>query len=436
MTDVDPGRGPVVVQGTTACNGGDAALLLAQLRTIEDALGPGPIVVFDQQAELVARHVELPANVEVRPMLTGRPPSGGRWRWAFRLLRLRVAAACVARGRDSAARRAAPDTATLDALHLYRDADAVFTPGGTMLVDQYTLLPRLVDAAIACRLGASFVMFTQTLGPFSRRIDRTLLRRVLRQAVLVLVRGEASRRTATRLGAPASRVAVVADPVFLFATTRSTTAPAATGVAPDTLADVAVSVRDWPHFTTDPAQAQARYEASVAELTRHLVEQRGAHVTFRSTCQGVPGYAFDDAAVATRIVASLAPGVAEHCVVDREHHRPEELLALYGRADLVVATRLHAAILALDAGVPVLPIEYEPKTSEVFARLGHQWPVVDIGTLTASSLITALDALLAATADERDALRQAVAAERASAESVAGLVRAAVPPGHGRDARA
>jgi colanic acid/amylovoran biosynthesis protein len=139
-----------------------------------------------------------------------------------------------------------------------------------------------------------------------------------------------------------------------------------------------------------------RYLAAVAKLTRVLVEEHGVQVTFLSTCQGVPEYWTDDSRVADRVVSLLPGAVRVHVTVDREFHRPERLIGLFAEHDMVVATRMHAGILALCAGVPVLPIAYEFKTVELFQSLGLGEVTQDIEAVTPESLEQAFRHLLAA----------------------------------------
>jgi colanic acid/amylovoran biosynthesis protein len=56
--------------------------------------------------------------------------------------------------------------------------------------------------------------------------------------------------------------------------------------------------------------------------------------------------------------------------IDDAFRTPEALIAAYCSFDLLVATRMHAAILALIAGTPVVGIAYEAKTTRLFANLG------------------------------------------------------------------
>src|SRR5690606_16285936 len=94
---------------------------------------------------------------------------------------------------------------------------------------------------------------------------------------------------------------------------------------------------------------------------------------------------------------SEVPGIR----VDRAFRSPTQLRDAYGEFDLVIATRMHAAILSLCAGTPVVPVAYEFKTRELFDGLGMGELVDDIDALSAESLTARVNTAL----DEADTLR-------------------------------
>ena len=168
------------------------------------------------------------------------------------------------------------------------------------------------------------------------------------------------------------------------------------------------------------------YKDAVAGLVDHAVHRHGGTVTFISTCQGVPEYAYDDSAVASEIVDRLSDDVRARVSVDSDFHRPEDLLRRLSEFDLVVATRMHVAILALAAGTPVITISYEFKTRSLFERLGMGEFVHDIESVSASELGRSLDHFLEALPTMRREFASAVESERrrgAAAEEYLDAVR-------------
>jgi colanic acid/amylovoran biosynthesis protein len=118
-----------------------------------------------------------------------------------------------------------------------------------------------------------------------------------------------------------------------------------------------------------------------------LVRERGAEVVFLSTCQGVPEYLYDDAQVADHIRDRLDADVQRAVHVDHDFHSPATLMQTLRGFDFALSTRMHMAILGLCAGLPVLPIAYEFKTTEVYKSLGQGEWVTDISAIERESFI-------------------------------------------------
>ena len=429
----------IAISHSLVANGGDAAILLGTLRVLRDAFGDAEVTVYDALPEVARRHYP---ELDVRPALhlAAFPPAeGGALRrklrgvhWLHRRPRWLAAARAVRRGRVMRAQTLVGAEGAA-ALRELADAGASVASGGTYLVETYWLGPTLLDAEITTALGVPQGFLTQSLGPFGT--TRGAVARALRALRVLLLRDDRSLGHARTLGLDVP-MRVSADTAFALAEPDALAAAAARRW-PDA-PRVAVSVRDWPYLTR--ADGQNGYEDAVGALVTHLVRTHGAAVDFVSTCQGNPEYRYDDAAVAARIANALPDDVRGAVTVEPAYHRPEALLAIYGAADLVVATRMHAAILALSAGTPVLPISYEFKTAELFARLGAAGWCVEIETITGDALVARADVVIAEVDARRGDLMRGVEAMRAEARRSADDLRAAfpelVPPAAGSPAGA
>jgi len=411
----------VLVTNCVVLNGGDAAILYGLLDRLRAAIGPRiDVIVVDDQPEAVAgRYPQLPTTRRLDATL-GRAPSIpilGRVVAELQRARLLAGAWCMGRGMASLARLWL-NSEQRSALEVFSWSTAVVSTGGTYLVERYPIAGRLLELEVALAMRRPLVLFTQSLGPFTERRHRRTVRTIASRARLVLLRDELSRRHLIDLGIPGDHVQVVADGAFALTARR----PARTGHR----LRVAVSVRDWPYASGDAGVTNTRYRASIKGLVEGLVSNRGAEVTFLSTCQGAPEYWTDDSAVATTIAEELDPRVRGSVQVDRAFRSPPELLDTLGRFDLVVATRMHMAILALVAGVPVFPIAYESKTRELFGRLGMAEWVRDFEELVGPSLSEDVERFIDELPAISGPLRAMVDAERRSALATADLLAQAL----------
>ena len=416
----------IVVSNSVALNTGDAAILLGLVAILEAAFGPDTeVVVYDAQPDVAGRlHPGLAFARSLHVTLRrGGQGNVGRVRRKIAGTRLRLAARAWAASRRRLARTVVPRDLR-ETLEDYGAADLVVSTGGTYLVEHYALAPRIADFDFTRRMGRPLVLFTQSLGPFEDPGNRRALAPLLGRSRAILLRDERSLRHLHELGAGADRAHLGADAAFALADpARLARARRSAGVTGPLR--VAVSVRAWRHFAGDEHEGMRRYRLAVAELVQHLVATHRAEVLFVSTCQGVPEYWTDDSDTAAEIVALLSPAARGHVSVDRSFHDPATLGALLGRHDLVVATRMHAAILALSAGVPVLPIAYEFKTRELAARLGLSRWTQDVERMTGAGLVAACEDLLATLDDVRNELFCAVERERRSALNTAAVLQSA-----------
>lgn len=413
----------IVLTNTAALNAGDAAILFATVGILRRALGDDlHVTACDQQPEAVT---EAYPGLDIRPtvfaVVKDWAGEGGRFKAAFACVLLVAVLWRTPLGPLCARLLPGP---VRRALVRIADAGLVVSAGGTYLVPHYRILPKLACLLVAYAMGRRYVLFTQSLGPFPAGKGQRLARFVLRRARLILVRDARSRRHLETFGMRPERIVECADAAFALPLDAPEHAPPAYPSANDRRLRIAISVRDWPHMGAKGGMAA--YFDAVAALIDDLVVHHGAEITFLSTCQGVGSYWTDDSATAETLVERLDESVRDAVRIDREFHTPSQLVSMLGNFDAVVATRMHVAILALLAGTPVLPIAYEFKTAELFAKLGLDGLVQDIETITPEGLTAACDHFLSVQADVAALLPDLVARERRSAFAAGECVKEAL----------
>jgi colanic acid/amylovoran biosynthesis protein len=384
----------ILITTIVALNPGDAAILQGSLLLLERAFGRGvEAVAVDRSSDVASRYYPW---VRFAPALFGGRRRGWLGRWLSRLgyehrlrgldaLRLTLAATLLERGWAVAATllTSREERATI---RLYLEADLVLASGGTYLVPGYNLGGAVADYEFTLRLGKRFGVLPQSLGPFVDSPLAQRLARVLGSASPLLVRDQRSRQHLIEIGVAGSRVKVVPDAAFALA--RPSVQDSTETRRPAEQLRVAISVREWSRFPgLSPEQGRARYLDAIAGLTDWLVRDRGARVTFISSCQGIPEYWTDDSRFAQLVLDRVPADARSHVRIDGAFRGPQELSEALREFDLVVATRMHVAILALCAGTPVLPIAYEFKTSELFDALGAPELVVPIEACDAALLV-------------------------------------------------
>lgn len=424
----DPVR--LVVVNTVALNTGDAAILLGMVVAFRHAFGPDvQIEIAPDQPEAVRElypDLNIVAGFDARRRGEKSLAASLRRRRisiAIRLLRRAPGLARWVMGRRGRA-------------HLDRltSAHAVISAGGTFFVEQYPMRRRAEELLAADLVGTPTFLYTQSLGPFERRSNRRIMRRVVSGTRRTFLRDRRSFEHLVDLGIDPERLSIRPDAAFLL-TRRDPEGPPLDGTTRSQglgqLRRVAISVRPWHHFGDRPHEEGLElYRRSVAAVARRL-HQSGVEVVFLSTCQSIAAYWADDSRFARALVDDYLPDLTD-VRVDTTFRRPEALRDELAGFDLVVATRMHSAILAMCAGVPVVPIAYQFKTRELFTQLGMESLVSDITTLTPEALVTKVEQAADSLGDLRARVVKATAEFAPAAAQPAHMIRDALFPPNGK----
>ena len=267
----------VVITNCQLYNGGDAAITFAIIGIILRAFGKSTeITILDPSAEGAQKFYP-----DLRIMQMPYHKFGRRRRYIIRLLGSSIMPVLTR----------LPFFATVAeraALETYKAADLIISTGGTYLVEQYDLTPRIYELFLALTARRRLVFFAQSLGPFLKKKNRRPLRRIFSASPLIMVRDERSKQNLLELGVSTNKIHVVADAAFSLADPNVLSAAKVRKI--DALR-VAISVRDWHHFRTrSPTAGMDIYKRSVARAVEWLVMNKKATVVFISTCQGIAEY--------------------------------------------------------------------------------------------------------------------------------------------------
>jgi colanic acid/amylovoran biosynthesis protein len=405
----------ILITNIVTLDPGDAAILYATIDVLRDAFGADTqFVVYDNHGDAAARYYP---ELQFRKLLYFARESQG--------MRFKLGCWAIKHNVPLLPQLLLNDTERQDLLE-YKNADLIVSSGGTYLVENYSLEPRIFDYQLSLYFDKALVFFTQSLGPFAKPSNRKALTSIFDKSIAILVRDERSLHNVADLGASRSKIHVAADAAFVLSDSEALESAKMPLTQPVENLKVAISVREWKYFkSVDTAQGMKQYIDALRSVTRHLVEKHNAEITYLSTCQGMPEYWTDDAKLAQQIVDGLPERTRQSVSVDASFHHPAALAKLLKNYDLVIATRMHMAILALGAGTPVFPIAYEFKMQELFERLGQGSWVHDIETLSGNALSTAIDQFLSQLPESCGPLFAAVERERASAAASGMIVKQA-----------
>lgn len=386
----------ILITNTVVLNTGDAAILMGVLKILRLAFQEEiEFIIYDKNPDIAQKYYpELKFRQSLYFNLTKQFPIHYLER-LFNFLnvtRFYVAAWCWKHNLSFITKILLQQEEIQDILE-YSNADLVVSTGGTYLVENYPLHPRIFDYKISLLLEKPLIFFTQSLGPFLIPSNRQNFKHIFEKSLLILLRDRKSEKNILDLNPDKTNTYVTADAAFALG--DPVAIEAAQNVRDFDFSSplkVAISVRDWQYFKTISAElGRAKYLKSIETATEHLVNNYGAKVTFISTCQGIPEYWTNDSEVALEISQNLSINVAHSVNIDCDFHSPEKLAETLKSFDFIISTRLHMAILSLGVGTPVLPIAYEFKTQELFKNFGQENIVIDIEEIDSQSIINSID---------------------------------------------
>ncbi|MCH8532313.1 MAG: polysaccharide pyruvyl transferase family protein [Saccharospirillum sp.] len=385
-------RKNIVISNIVTLNPGDGAILEGMVLLLKKKYGDNAnITVFDNKAKSAKKY--FPQYHFRQSMFYGISDKTfpGNWlkrygygHWSIRLryvatrtvlllLSLRLAAiAKLFFGKE-----------LVESVTVYSAADIILSTGGTYLIENYDLTPAINDYRFSMACKKPLVFFTQTLGPFTKPRIVKAFQSIFAYATKILVRDDKSVQHLTDIGTDRGKITIVKDAAFVLPASGER-------YNGNTLWNVAISVRELKFFNDSGSTRASAYKDSIQEAVCFLVREQKAKVTFLSTCQGIGEYWTDDARFAQSLVNELPEEVRESVTVDTQFRQPRAVIEAYGQFDLLIATRMHAAILAINGAVPTIGVAYEFKIEELYKQLKLEPLLVSITNINPEKLIGAI----------------------------------------------
>ena len=278
-------------------------------------------------------------------------------------------------------------------------ADVVLSGGGGLLQNATSLKSLLYYANIvrsAIRAGKQTMIFAQSIGPLDFWGKQTV-REFCKGLSAATVRDERSRELLAPL---VSGITVLrtADPVFLYDPPETPFDLEPYGLGPSSEPYAIVCVRKTAHFNDAVA--------TLAAAVDRLADRHGVRVAF------VPFGGTPDAEAATVVIRKCT---SKPVLVALDGL--DAVAAAIARAKLVIGVRLHALILAIRFGVPILALPYDPKVTGLLDDVAY--PLEPLWFPGAKFNAPRADALVDEVCLRRDELAARLAAAAAEQRTLA-----------------
>ncbi len=265
----------------------------------------------------------------------------------------------------------------LDMVRLMRaakQADLVLWGGGELLKDYTNRLGVWYWAVKMWCVSAAnktVVGTFQGIGPTSAKSSRRLIARTVIRTKAFLTRDAESKEKLEAWGVPAGHViasfdsAVYADGSAVYGDGSAVYGDGSANEHVPFESYAAIAPRSWFHYSTGgwlphrwrrtqgPAPRALQLESRVVEMIDTLVEAHGAAVV-------VPMHMAEDPELAARLLSQVARPDRVHVLSD-DDLSPQQLRSVIAGANVMIALRLHAGIIATAASVPTVTYYYVDK---------------------------------------------------------------------------
>lgn len=255
----------------------------------------------------------------------------------------------------------------LELIKAIRQSDGLISGGGSLLQDatgSKTIPYYLAVLKLAQWMGKPTFIYSQGIGPVSRRMFDGWIRAVFKRCGYISVRDTESADLLTSMRLPRERIEVVPDPVMglPLRSQSAEKAPAGagqTGAAagpPEAMRTVGVSVRFW---NEDRSELEA-----LSRSLKLLLAARNVRLRF------LPFHLPSDEVASDYVISRLGGDHEDRVGLVRGVAHPQDMLEQVADCDLLVGMRLHSLIYAASQVVPMVGISYDPKIDQFLHRLG------------------------------------------------------------------
>jgi colanic acid/amylovoran biosynthesis protein len=370
----------LIVNAHSQSNAGDHAIVLGQLQLLKKIVPAARLAITSRTPKLDRPLLASRGVKVIAPIFHSPSGAAGKWRpWAKALLSLFF---------------------PLPALVFMRyvsQADLVMACGGgyfysTRSIPGLTFWQNYLHLRLAILFNKEIIFFPQSYGPLDNPLSRRLLAGLLASRFVRVVCAREEISLAVLRGILPARTDVhklqsCPDMAFNFSPEFEHFTPTV-DLSKLTRPCLALALRDWdfPGQKTRHGKRQKRetYIQAVITSCQALHEKYGFSFVIFSQAQG-PSFAEDDRRISRYVYDRLLKSIPHsHLHFFKTHvgASPAAFIYLLLQADMLVTSRMHAAIFAFLAGIPAVVIGYQHKSPGILQALGLEscsLPIDEIG---------------------------------------------------------
>lgn len=174
---------------------------------------------------------------------------------------------------------------------------------------------------------------------------------------------------------------------------------------------MAITLREWDFpYSRSRGERRENYLSSLIRVSQEFLKKWEGSLLILPQVRG-PGSFEDDRIISREFFERMNPSVPENRLnyLDLpDRVSPSYVASILAQTDIVLATRLHSAILALISNVPVVTLMYQPKSLGVMKMLRIDHLNVDMSEIDSVSLFKKVDEILSYPESVKEIIRKSV----------------------------
>ena len=239
-------------------------------------------------------------------------------------------------------------------IYLLKQAKILISGGGGLFQDRTSFLCVPYYASqifLAKLLGTKVLVYAQGLGPLNTLVGRKLTEIAMEQAQTITLRDNNS---LAMLKSWQLEGELTSDPVWMLSPSP----------LPESLSELLDNLRSIPNNRPKIIGLSLRNHSALKDYHLEFLAQAMAERFSGSTIMLLPFQPEQDLSPLQKANEYLQKlGLKTHTIDSALLTKPSQWLALIQNLDLIIGMRLHALLMAIQAGKPVIGIAYDPKVS-------------------------------------------------------------------------
>ncbi|MFH1038809.1 MAG: polysaccharide pyruvyl transferase family protein [PVC group bacterium] len=307
-----------------------------------------------------------------------------------------------------------------------KNSDLIISNGGGYFYSYRKIIPGPTFIQHAFHLKLAYlwnkpvIMFPQSFGPFSNSIASRLMKGILEDSnvIKIFVREEISLHLLSGFLKQTARKKIDLCPDLTLLLWNKGPRETDRIISSRARPRLALTLRDWnfPGVKGEKQKEQKReeYLAALLETSASFLDQFGGTVIIVPQVKG-PGNLENDTLISKEFWEKSRQLEGRKNILLFPPERltsPYDIIDLFSRSDLVVATRFHSALFALVASTPFISIGYQHKSSGMLRALGLEDFLVDIEAVSCEQIMSLIRPILNRPDDIRSQINSTVNSTR------------------------